>query len=151
MRSTWPRSVQRCSRRRRRRSEARRQALIDQGRQKEEAACVVDDTSGAVLSSRKGEPCAGASSVAATGTSSSVVLGLVLGLGLGVPLCLLCVGMLIFCGRRRKREAPAAPQIVQLTVLPPAGEGEDHGRASIGRAYYERRGVTMAEAATNQL
>ena len=89
-------------------AEARRQALIDQGRQKEEAACV-DDTSGAVLSSRKGEPCAGASSVAATGTSSSVVLGLVLGLGLGVPLCLLCVGMLIFCGRRRKREAPAAP------------------------------------------
>ena len=146
MRSTWPRSAQRCSRPRRRRSEARRQALIDQGRQKEEAACL-DDTSGAVLSSRKGEPCAGASSVAATGTSSSVVLGLVLGLGLGVPLCLLCVGMLIFCGRRRKREAPAAPQI----VLPPAGEGEDHGRASIGRAYYERRGVTMAEAATNQL
>ena len=56
--------------------------------------------------------------------------------------------MLVFFGRRRKREPPAAPQI----VLPPAAEGEGgDGRASIGRAYYERHGVTMAEAATNQL
>ena len=74
-------------------AEALRQALIDQAAQaaQAEAACA-DGTGGSVLSS--GEACAGASSAVATGTNSSVVLGLVLGLGLGVPLCLLYVAML---------------------------------------------------------
>ena len=89
---------------------------------------------------------AGTSSDVSSDSSSSEVLGLALGLGLGIALCLLCVGMLIFYSRRRKREAPAAPQI----VLPPPGAGDD-GRASIGRAYYEQHGMTMTEAITNKV
>ena len=83
-----------------------------------------------------------------TGAGKSIVLdalGLALGLGFGIALCLLCVCMLIFF-IRRKREAPAAPQI----VLPPPGAGDD-GRASIGRAYYEQHGMTMTEAIRNKV
>ena len=85
------------------------------------------------------------SSDVSSDSSSSEVLGLALGLGFGIALCLLCVCMLIFF-IRRKREAPAAPQI----VLPPPGAGDD-GRASIGRAYYEQHGMTMTEAITNKV
>ena len=85
------------------------------------------------------------SSDVSSDSSSGEVLGLALGLGFGVALCLMCVGMLIFF-IRRKREAPAAPQI----VLPPPGAGDD-GRASIGRAYYEQHGMTMTEAITNKV
>ena len=85
------------------------------------------------------------SSDVSSDSSSGEVLGLALGLGFGIALCLLCLGMLIFF-IRRKREAPAAPQI----VLPPPGAGDD-GRASIGRAYYEQHGMTMTEAITNKV
>ena len=85
------------------------------------------------------------SSDVSSDSSSGEVLGLALGLGFGVALCLLCVGMLIFF-IRRKREAPAAPQI----VLPPPGAGDD-GRASIGRAYYAQHGMTMTEAIRNKV
>ena len=85
------------------------------------------------------------SSDVSSDSSSGEVLGLALGLGFGIALCLLCVAMLIFF-IRRKREAPAAPQI----VLPPPGAGDD-GRASIGRAYYEQHGMTMTEAIRNKV
>ena len=85
------------------------------------------------------------SSDVSSDSSSGEVLGLALGLGFGIALCLLCVCMLIFF-IRRKREAPAAPQI----VLPPPGAGDD-GRASIGRAYYEQHGMTMTEAIRNKV
>ena len=85
------------------------------------------------------------SSDVSSDSSSGEVLGLALGLGFGIALCLLCVCMLIFF-IRRKREAPAASQI----VLPPPGAGDD-GRASIGRAYYEQHGMTMTEAIRNKV
>ena len=85
------------------------------------------------------------SSDVSSDSSSGEVLGLALGLGFGIALCLLCVCMLIFF-IRRKREAPAAPQI----VLPPPGAGDD-GRASIGRAYYAQHGMTMTEAIRNKV